>query len=63
MFCSSTLDDGYIFKLTFLARVNFIPHKLQSTSDLYRTMCSYDSLDTCLFHHTDQTDIETESET
>ena len=62
MLYSSTMD-GYILKMTFLARVNFIPHKLQSTSDLYRTMCSYDSLDTCLFHHTDQTDIETESET
>ena len=65
MLYSSTMD-GYILKMTFLARVNFIPHKpyimLQRTSDLYRMMCSYESLDTCLFDHTDQTDIETESE-
>ena len=34
------MDDGYIFKLTLLARVNFTPHKpyyiiVASTSDLY----------------------------
>ena len=27
MWCNSTMDDGYIFKLTFLAHVNFTPHK------------------------------------
>ena len=27
MWCSSTMDDGNIFKLTLLARVNFTPHK------------------------------------